>query len=141
MDTNELKFLRLLSKQFPTTAKAAAEIINLNAILNLPKGTEVFASDVHGEFAAFTHLLRNGSGSVRMKIDEAFGDRLDAQEKRSLATLIYYPKEKMAIELAKVDDPEKWYTNTLLRPAPVGHDASGTYSRSRARTARTPESP
>ena len=139
MDSNELKFLRLLSKQFPTSAKAAAEIINLNAILNLPKGTEVFASDVHGEFAAFTHLLRNGSGSVRMKIDEAFGDRLDAQEKRSLATLIYYPKEKMAIELAKVDDPEKWYTKTLLNLASVCKQASGKYTRSRVRKALPPE--
>ena len=76
MEVTELRYLQLLSKSFPSSAKAAAEIINLNAILNLPKGTEVFASDVHGEYAAFTHLLRNGSGSVRLKIDDAFGERL-----------------------------------------------------------------
>ena len=91
MAENDLRYLRLLSRNFPTAASAAAEIVNLNAILNLPKGTEVFASDIHGEYAAFSHLLRNGSGNVRAKIDAALGDELDEAEKRSLATLIYYP--------------------------------------------------
>ena len=139
MEASELKFLRLLSKQFPTTESASAEIINLNAILNLPKGTEVFASDVHGEYAAFTHLLRNGSGNVRMKIDDAFGDRLTREEKRSLATLIYYPDEKMEIELAKVDDKATWFAKTLLNLAIVCKQASGKYTRSRVRKALPPE--
>ena len=139
MEASELKFLRLLSKQFPTTESASAEIINLNAILNLPKGTEVFASDVHGEYAAFTHLLRNGSGNVRMKIDDAFGDRLTREEKRSLATLIYYPDEKIEIELAKVDDKATWFAKTLLNLAIVCKQASGKYTRSRVRKALPPE--
>jgi len=139
MEASELKYLRLLSKQFPTSAKAAAEIINLNAILNLPKGTEVFASDVHGEYVAFTHLLRNGSGSIRLKIDDAFGDRLSPEEKSSLATLIYYPDEKMAVELAKTEDEAKWYTKTILNLAAVSKQAAGKYTRSRVRKALPPE--
>ena len=79
MDAGDLKYLELLSRSFPTQAKAAAEIINLNAILNLPKATEVFASDVHGEYEAFTHLLRNGSGNIRMKIDDYRGFRQNVQ--------------------------------------------------------------
>ena len=139
MDASELKYLRLLGRSFPTAAAAAAEIINLNAILSLPKGTEVFASDIHGEYAAFSHLLRNGSGSIRLKIDDAFGDRMTDGEKQTLATLIYYPREKMAIELAKADDPAKWYSRNLLRIAAVCKQAAGKYTRSRVRKALPPE--
>ena len=89
MDASELRYLELLSQSFPSAEKASAEIINLNAILNLPKATEVFASDVHGEYEAFTHLLRNGSGNIRMKIDDAFGGLLSEEDKTALATLIY----------------------------------------------------
>ena len=94
MDAMELRYLELLSRSFPSAAKASAEIINLSAVLNLPKGTEFFASDIHGEYEAFSHILRNGSGSIRLKIDDVFGDNLSKEEKRSLATLIYYPREK-----------------------------------------------
>ncbi len=135
MAENDLRYLRLLSRNFPTAASAAAEIVNLNAILNLPKGTEVFASDIHGEYAAFSHLLRNGSGNVRAKIDAALGDELSEAEKRSLATLIYYPVEKMRIELAKVDDEAAWYAKTLLQLVAVSKEASGKYTRSKVHKA------
>ena len=135
MAENDLRYLRLLSRNFPTAASAAAEIVNLNAILNLPKGTEVFASDIHGEYAAFSHLLRNGSGNVRAKIDAALGDELDEAEKSSLATLIYYPVEKMRIELAKVDDEAAWYAKTLLQLVAVSKEASGKYTRSKVHKA------
>ena len=90
MDATDMRYLELLSRLFPSADKASAEIINLSAILNLPKGTEFFASDIHGEYEAFSHTLRNGSGSIRLKIDDVFGDSLSENEKRSLATLIYY---------------------------------------------------
>ena len=86
-------YLKSLSKQFPTIADAATEIINLQAILSLPKGTEHFLTDIHGEYEQFNHVLKNGSGSVRRKIDEEFGNTLSVKDKRSLATLIYYPKK------------------------------------------------
>ena len=106
MDERDLRYLRLLSQSFPTIADASAEIINLSAVLSLPKGTEIFASDIHGEHEAFSHLLRNGSGSVRLKIDDAFGDVLTAQEKRDLATLVYYPREKMRLDLPAAPDED-----------------------------------
>ena len=135
MDANELRYLKLLSKSFPTAAKASAEIINLNAILNLPKATEVFASDVHGEYTAFIHLLRNGSGSVKLKIDDAFGDELTEAEKSSLAALIYYPTEKMAAVLPGVADENAWYAQTILKLVAVCKQAAGKHSRSKVRKA------
>ena len=90
-------YLKSLSKQFPTIADAATEIINLQAILSLPKGTEHFLTDIHGEYEQFNHVLKNGSGSVRRKIDEEFGNTLSVKDKRSLATLIYYPQEKLEL--------------------------------------------
>ena len=91
-------YLKSLSKQFPTIADAATEIINLQAILSLPKGTEHFLTDIHGEYEAFSHVLRNGSGAVRKKIDDVFGHTLGISEKRALATLIYYPRERLEME-------------------------------------------
>ena len=135
MDATDLKYLELLARSFPTAAKASAEIINLNAILNLPKATEMFASDVHGEYEAFTHLLRNGSGSIRMKIDEAFGEELSDNEKNSLATLIYYPYEKMQVTLPNVEDVNAWYSQTILRLVAVCRMAAGKYTRSKVRKA------
>ena len=135
MDAQELRYLELLSKSFPTAAKASTEIVNLNAILNLPKGTEVFASDIHGEYEAFVHLLRNGSGAVKMKMEDAFGDELSEQELQTLATLIYYPREKMAIELAKVDNREAWYAKTIVDLTKVAKQAARKYTRSKVRKA------
>ena len=87
----QVKYLQRLAEQYPTIDKAAVEIINLQAILNLPKGTEHFITDIHGEYEAFSHVLKNGSGSVKKKIDEVFGHTLTHADKKSLATLIYYP--------------------------------------------------
>ena len=97
MKTLEAKYLERLSELYPTIAAASTEIINLQSILNLPKGTEHFLTDVHGEYEQFNHVLKNGSGSVRRKIDEEFGNTLSNKDKKSLATLIYYPNEKLDI--------------------------------------------
>ena len=90
------RYLTRLSDLYPTIAAASTEIINLESILNLPKGTEHFLTDIHGEYEAFSHVLKNGSGSVKRKIDDVFGNTLSRQDKQSLATLIYYPAEKMS---------------------------------------------
>ena len=97
MNELELNFLKSLSNQYPTIASASTEIINLQSILNLPKGTEHFMTDIHGESEQFNHILKNGSGSVRRKINEEFGNTITEKDKKSLATLIYYKKEKMHI--------------------------------------------
>ncbi len=102
MKKDELRYLQRLAELYPTIGKASTEIINLQSILNLPKGTEHFMSDLHGEYEAFSHVLRNGSGAVRKKIDDVFGHTLSNSDKRSLATLIYYPKEKIACEKERV---------------------------------------
>ena len=135
MDATDMRYLELLSRLFPSADKASAEIINLSAILNLPKGTEFFASDIHGEYEAFSHTLRNGSGSIRLKIDDVLGDSLSENEKRSLATLIYYPREKMELVLSQVDDAEAWYAVTLQRLVAVCKRAAQKYTRSRVRKA------
>lgn len=135
MDAAEKRYLELLSRSFPTVAKASAEVINLSAILNLPKGTEFFASDIHGEYEAFSHILRNGSGSIRLKIDDVFGGELSKEEKRTLATLIYYPREKSRLELSKVSDVAAWYGKMLPRLIAVCKRAARKYTRSRVRKA------
>ena len=111
----EERYLERLAELYPTIAAASTEVINLEAILNLPKGTEHFLTDVHGEYEAFSHVLKNGSGSVRRKIDDVFGHTLSRQDKQTLATLIYYPWEKMERILKKEENPEDWYKITLYR--------------------------
>ena len=91
------KYLKLLSKEYKNVTEVTEEIINLKAILNLPKGTEVFLSDIHGEYAPFTHILNNGAGIIKSKIEETFENRITEKERNTLATLIYYPKEKLTI--------------------------------------------
>ena len=115
MEKMELRYLKRLAELYPTIAKASTEIINLQSILNLPKGTEHFITDIHGEYEAFSHVLRNGSGAVKKKINDVFGHTLSHADKKSLATLIYYPKEKM--DLIKKTEPnmEDWYKITLYR--------------------------
>ena len=88
----DFKYLRLLSRQFPTEQSAFTEIINLSAILNLPKGTEHFLTDIHGEYEAFQHVLKNASGAVKRKVNEIFGNTLRESEKKEISTLIYYPE-------------------------------------------------
>lgn len=92
---DKIRLLECLSGQYPTIDSAATEIINLQSILNLPKGTEHFLSDIHGEYRAFSHVLRNGSGAVMKKINDVFGEKLSKEEKQELASLIYYPSEKL----------------------------------------------
>lgn len=137
MERAEKRYLELLSQSFPSAAKASAEIINLSAVLNLPKGTEFFASDIHGEYEAFSHILRNGSGSIRLKIEDVFGDTLTAAEKRSLASLIYYPRERMELVLADADDAaaHAWYAKALPRLVSVCKRAAQKYTRSKVRKA------
>lgn len=95
MEKQRLHYYEQLAELYPTIGKASTEIINLQSILYLPKGTEHFLSDIHGEFKAFSHVLRNGSGAVRKKIDDVFGHTLSTADKMSLATLIYYPQKKI----------------------------------------------
>lgn len=131
----ELKYLKSLSKHYPTIAAASTEIINLQAILNLPKGTEHFMTDIHGEYEQFNHVLKNGSGSVRRKIDEVFANTLSVKDKKSLATLIYYPTEKLEIVLQEEDNIEDWYNITLHRLVQITKRVSSKYTRSKVRKA------
>lgn len=135
MDNTEFRYLEQLSKLYPTIGKASTEIINLQSILNLPKGTEHFLSDIHGEYEAFSHVLHNGSGAVRKKIDDVFGHTLSNTDKSALATLIYYPKQK--IELVKQAEPDiiNWYKITLYRLIEVCKVVSSKYTRSKVRKA------
>ena len=135
IDKEHLHYLEQLSEMYPTIGKASSEIINLQAILNLPKGTEHFVSDVHGEYEAFSHVLKNGSGAVRKKIDDVFGLAMNKADKAALATLIYYPREKM--ELVKQDEPDmdSWYKTTLYKLIEVCKTVSSKYTRSKVRKA------
>lgn len=135
MKNLETRYLERLSDLYPTIAAASTEIINLQAILNLPKGTEHFLTDIHGEYEAFSHVLKNGSGSVRRKIDDVFGNTLSSRDKQSLATLIYYPKDKMA-QVKKVEsNMEDWYKINLYRLIEVSKRAASKYTRSKVRKA------
>lgn len=135
MKKNELRYLQRMADLYPTIGKASTEIINLQSILNLPKGTEHFLSDLHGEYDAFSHVLRNGSGAVRKKIDEVFGHTLSNSDKRSLATLIYYPKEKMELVKKTEPDMQNWYKITLYRLIEVCKTTASKYTRSKVRKA------
>lgn len=131
----QIKYLKLLSNQFPTISEVASEIINLQAILNLPKGTEHFITDVHGEHESFTHVMRNASGVLKIKIDDIFGNNLRDAEKKSLATLIYYPEEKLGIVKKKEVHLADWYKITLYRLIEVCRATSSKYTRSKVRKA------
>lgn len=129
------KYLKLLSKEFKNTTEVAEEIINLKAILNLPKGTEVFLSDIHGEYAPFTHILNNGAGIIKSKIEETFENRITEKERNTLATLIYYPKEKLKLIKQETENLEEWYAITLYRLVEVARKVSSKYTRSKVRKA------
>lgn len=135
MKALEQRYLERMSDLYPTIAAASTEIINLQAILNLPKGTEHFITDVHGEYEAFSHVLKNGSGSVRRKIEEVFGNTLTKQDKKELATLIYYPKEKMAQIRKTEPNMEDWYMIHLYRLIEVSKHVASKYTRSKVRKA------
>lgn len=135
MNERDYKVLRVLAKQYRNSASAATEIINLQSIMNLPKGTEHFLTDIHGEYEQFNHVLKNGSGSIRRKIDEEFGNTISSRDKRSLATLIYYPEEKLEIVTKQEENLEDWYTISLHRLVQMIKRVSSKYTRSKVRKA------
>ena len=136
---NDLRYLQLLSRSFPTVADASTEIINLEAILNLPKGTEHFLTDLHGEYEAFQHVLKNASGAVKRKVNEIFDNALRESEKKELCTLIYYPKEKLELVKSTETDIEDWYRITLNQLVKVCQNVSSKYTRSKVRKSLPPE--
>jgi len=129
----DMHYLQLLSTSFPTIASAATEIINLEAILNLPKGTEHFLADLHGESQAFQHVLKNASGNIRRKVSELFKGDIREAERRELCTLIYYPEEKLELIKAAEEDIDDWYHITIHRLVAVCRDVSSKYTRSKVR--------
>ncbi len=129
----DLRYMKLLAVQYPTIREATTEIINLSAIMELPKGTEHFVSDIHGEHEAFLHVLRNGSGSIKRRVEEIFGDTLSEKERRNLATLIYYPEQKLPLILKEAEDERKWYRDTLFRLIKLCRIYSSKYTRNRVR--------
>lgn len=129
----DLHYLELLSQSFPTVADASTEIINLSAILNLPKGTEHFLADIHGEHQAFLHILKNASGNIKRKVNDLFGNTLREQDKRELCTLIYYPEQKLELVKANESYLKDWYHITLHQLVAVCRDVSSKYTRSKVR--------
>ncbi len=129
----DLRYLRLLARDFPTVSSVSTEIINLEAILHLPKPTEHFLADLHGENEAFQHILRNASGSIKRKVNELFGETITADEKKDLCTLIYYPEEKLKLVKQSGCDLEEFYTVSLNRLVVVCRDVSSKYTRSKVR--------
>ena len=129
----DMRYLQLLSQSFPTVAEASTEIINLQAILNLPKGTEHFLADIHGEYEAFIHVLKNASGNIKRKVNELFGNTLRESEKRELCTLIYYPAQKLELVKHNETDIDDWYHITLHQLVAVCRDVSSKYTRSKVR--------
>jgi fructose-1,6-bisphosphatase-3 len=130
-----LRYLNSLSNQYPTVATAATEIINLQAILSLPKGTEHFITDIHGEYDQFQHVMRNGSGAIKRKIEEEFGNAISAAEKKAIATLIYYPEQKLEQVLRTEENIDDWYRVTFYRLIHIAQSASSKYTRSKVRKA------
>lgn len=131
----DLRYLELLAQSFRNIGAASTEIINLEAILNLPKGTEHFLADVHGEYEAFRHVLKNGSGSIKRKVNEIFGTTLRENEKKELCTLIYYPREKLELIKATEKQLDEWYLITLNQLVRVCQSVSSKYTRSKVRKA------
>ena len=135
----DMRYLQLLSQSFPTIADASTEIINLQAILHLPKGTEHYIADIHGEYEAFQHVLKNASGNIKRKVNEIFGNELREVEKRELCTLIYYPEQKLEIVKNTEEDLDDWYHIILNRLVRVCRDVSSKYTRSKVRKALPPD--
>ena len=134
-EKNELKYLEILSERFPTVQSVCTEIINLEAILNLPKGTEHFLSDLHGEYESFLHILKNASGVIKTKIDDIFKNDMTQSERRRFATLIYYPKEKLELIKKETANLDEFYRITLFRLIKICKVVGSKYSRSKVRKA------
>lgn len=129
MQNHPLKYLQLLSEKYPSIQAASTAIINFSALLQLPKGTEHFLSDIHGEHEAFQHVVRNGAGSILRKIDEMFSNSMSKSERRNLATLIYYPELKAPLMLSSVPDKDEWSRLTLVRLVKFSRRLSSKYRR------------
>ena len=143
------RYLRLLSEKFPNSQAVVTELINLRAILSLPKGTEHFVSDLHGESLAFIHMIKNASGVVRKKVDEVYGDTLSEEEKRALCALIYYPDERLELvkrfyagepvdglfrinsQLSNLPTLDEWYRRRLHQVVEIARAVTIKYSRSK----------
>lgn len=128
-----MRYLQLLARNFPTISSAATEIINLSAILNLPKSTEHFLADIHGEHEAFLHVLKNASGNIKRKVNEIFGNTLRELEKKELCTLIYYPEQKLELVKANEENLGDWYHITLHQLVALLRDVCSKYTRSKVR--------
>lgn len=135
MKQEELRYLKGLVKQYPSIAAAATEIINLQAILNLPKGTEHFITDLHGEYDQFQHILKNGSGAIRRKIDDEFGPAFRTEEKKEMAALIYYPEQKLEQVKKTEKNLDEWYCITIHRLISICKSSASKYTRSKVRKA------
>ena len=135
MIQEDMRYLQLLSRSFPTIAAASTEIINLEAIVNLPKGTEHFLADLHGEYEAFQHVLRNASGAIKRKVNEIFGETLDDKARKELCTLIYYPEQKLNLVKATQKNLDAWYLTTLNQLVALCQNVSSKYTRSKVRKA------
>lgn len=131
--SHDLKYLRLLSQSFPNISEASTEIINLQSILNLPKGTEHFLADIHGEYEAFHHILKNASGNIQRKVNELYGDTLRETDKRELCTLIYYPDQKLELVKASEQNLDDWYHITIHQLVSICRLVSSKYTRSKVR--------
>ena len=136
---SDLRYLTLLSKSFPSVADASTEIINLEAILNLPKGTEHFLADLHGEYQAFRHILKNASGNIKRKVNELFRSEIRESEIKELCTLIYYPEEKLELVKATEEDINDWYHITIHQLVRVCRDVSSKYTHSKVRKSLPPD--
>ena len=129
----DMHYLQLLAQSFPTIADASTEIINLEAIMALPKGTEHFLADIHGESETFRHVLKNASGNIKRKVNELFGNDIREVEKKELCTLIYYPEQKLELIKAQEKDIEDWYRITIHQLVKICRDVSSKYTRSKVR--------
>ena len=138
---DQMKYLKELAVRYPNVASASTEIINLQAILHLPKGTEHYVSDVHGEYEKFSHIIRNGSGAIRSRIEDEFGNTLTTKQKKNLASVIYYPEQKM--DLMEEELPKnallEWQHDTMVRLVHVARSVGNKYTRSKVRKAMSPE--
>ena len=135
----ELHYLRLLARQYPTVEAAGTEIIRLQAILNLPKPTEHFMSDIHGEHEAFLHILNSGSGEVKEKLEELFGNSMTKRDRNDLATLIYYPTSKLALVADEEENLDEWYRLTIHRLVDLCRFVSTKHTRAKVRTYMDPD--
>ena len=133
------RYLRLLSEKFPNTQAVITELINLRAILSLPKGTEHFVSDLHGASTAFIHMIKNASGVVRKKVDEVYGDTISEEEKRAICALIYYPDERIEYEKNVQKDMTAWYKLRLSQTVDIARAVTIKYSRSKVHKLLPPD--